>query len=89
MNPDIIVGGVGETGRLPLMIIGETSSDCCGVGLGLCGGFVPLREHYYRGQRPPGMNHEPGLNIAQLLPCEKEGKGIKYQLSFLGGRMCL
>ena len=33
MNPDIIVGGVGKTGRLPLMIIGETSSDCSGAGL--------------------------------------------------------
>ena len=35
MNPDIIVGGVGKTGRLPLMIIGETSSDCSWAGLGL------------------------------------------------------
>ena len=67
MNPDIIVGGVGKTGRLPLMIIGETSSDCSWAGLACY--IVRWLRAVTRTllQRTTSTRHEPGLNIATLI----------------------
>ena len=33
--------------------------------------------------RTTSTRHEPGLNIAQLLPCEKEGKGMMWKCRLL------
>ena len=89
LNPGIRVGGVvGRCGGTEVATNDYRrdllhSSDCAGAGLACY--IVRWLRAVTRTllQRTTSTRHEPGLNIAQLLPCEKEGKGMMWKCRLL------